>query len=599
MSSNNETNSIEVANSLVGQWNETYRWIPIAGAVAAIAMAFSAGANNLAAPFSTLVGSGILTLLRASVIACAIYVPGAAFASKSSVHVLFSDFIEENQPSEGFLMWSLVVVLITATIWLAIATHMELPVSSQQSIQGALLGTILVTEGFKQIPLWNKNYNHNFNGGGLLWIFLEWTVAPLIACMCAIFLFTVMKIFLLSHENGEKRILIFLLIDYGISAGLLCLFVIYQVIPNETAVYGWFVVVAVVTAALVGVLLSLVVVVPLAIKMFDKAKHKFRNQKNSPEHQSADLQDQSYDTKADSDAEIEDPFNDLMQTRILHTVYEEEDQSCASPDKSQDIELKVSLSQSTIGQSTSTQFKQLLESTPNRLIQTKNFQKIKNNPKTTQNAFNFIKKFIKSAIFPVIEYDKKTLIQHALAEKYDDMEDFFSFPQLLASCIFALIQSATEVAAVVSPYGAILEVFSHRAKHSGNLDQNMESIDVTWWFRALGGFSAALGFFLCGSRMTQCLGGKLTYISNSRGLASQLSAVTAMLTVTRMNLPVSSVHVFVGSLVGVGIADNPQNVNWKLLLKFICGWVLTIVFCSGIAYVIFSISIHTPSYVVP
>lgn len=45
--------------------------------------------------------------------------------------------------------------MLTA-IWLALATYLELPVSFQQSIQGALLGTILVTEGFSYIPLWNK-----------------------------------------------------------------------------------------------------------------------------------------------------------------------------------------------------------------------------------------------------------------------------------------------------------------------------------------------------------------------------------------------------------------------------------------------------------
>lgn len=67
-----------------------------------------------------------------------------------------------------------------------------------------------------------------------------------------------------------------------------------------------------------------------------------------------------------------------------------------------------------------------------------------------------------------------------------------------------------------------------------------------------------MGFFLCGWRLTQCLGGKLTFISNSRGLASQLSTVAAIIIVNEINLPVSTVHAFVGSLVGVGIADDFQ-----------------------------------------
>ncbi|KAM1792833.1 hypothetical protein ACFX12_036649 [Malus domestica] len=186
---------------VVREWKETYGWMPIFGAVAAIAAAFSTGANNLPSPFSTPIGSGSLTLLKAF---------EAAFGSCGSfVNDLFSDFLKENQPSEGFLMWSMVVVVETAAIWLALATYLQLPVSPQQSMQGALLGTILVTEGFSYIPLRNKNANHNFNRGGLLWIFLERTVAPFIAFACVLFLFSLMKASLLHRENVEKGFLFF------------------------------------------------------------------------------------------------------------------------------------------------------------------------------------------------------------------------------------------------------------------------------------------------------------------------------------------------------------------------------------------------------
>lgn len=40
---------VDLAAGVVGKWKETYRWIPIFGAIAAFAMSFSAGANNLPA----------------------------------------------------------------------------------------------------------------------------------------------------------------------------------------------------------------------------------------------------------------------------------------------------------------------------------------------------------------------------------------------------------------------------------------------------------------------------------------------------------------------------------------------------------------------
>ncbi|KAG4124355.1 hypothetical protein ERO13_D10G035250v2 [Gossypium hirsutum] len=124
MPSKNDKIAVELATKVVGKWNDTYQWIPTFGAFATIAMAFSVGANNLPAPFSTSIGSGALTLLKASIMACAIYIPGAASASNSrTVDALFSDFLKESQPTEGFLMWSMVVVLLTTSTFYNTWSH--------------------------------------------------------------------------------------------------------------------------------------------------------------------------------------------------------------------------------------------------------------------------------------------------------------------------------------------------------------------------------------------------------------------------------------------------------------------------------------------
>ncbi|OMO76164.1 Phosphate transporter [Corchorus capsularis] len=559
LASKNEKIGVELASRVVGKWKETYEWIPIIGGFATFALAFSVGANNLPAPFSTSVGSGALILLKASIMACALYVPGAASASNSTtVNALFSDFLKESQPNEGFLMWSMVVVVLTATMWLAIATYLELPVSSQQSIQGAILGTVLVAEGFDYLPLWNKSS-------------------------------------VLRRGNAEKRILIFLPIDYGISAGLLCFIIISQVIGNYVDVNRLTVIIAVAGSALIGSLLTLVVVVPLAMKNFATIKD-YRNSKEistSMKHKSVESQEtQGQPSVAKVDDDVDDMLKDFMQSRVLDTVYEEEERSFASP-----VSDQCSANNSTAP------FKELLKSTPNRLVQTRNFQRIE---KATPiaNAIKFIQNKTKSTFFPVLEYDRRTLIRHALAEKYDEVEDCFSFPQLLLchnkiwpyTC--RLIQSATEIAAIVNPYVAILDIFKHRSKYSRN-GEDVGHLQIKWWFRGIGGLVAAMGFMLCGWRLTQSLSGKLTYISNSRGWASQLSTVATMIIVSKAKLPVSSVHVFVGSLVGIGIADDIRNVHWKLLCKFLCGWIMTIIFCCGVSYVMFSASIRTPAYAVP
>ncbi|KAJ8762056.1 hypothetical protein K2173_006658 [Erythroxylum novogranatense] len=589
---------VDLSSALVEQWDDAYQWIPVFGAFAAFAVSFTAGANNLAAPFSTLIGSGVLSIFKASIIACFIYFPGAGFASRSTtVADLFSHFLKENQPNEGFLMWSMVVALLTAAIWLSIATYMELPVSPEQSIQGALLGIILFTEGFGYVHMWSKKEKHHFNGG-LFWIFLEWTIAPFVACVCACLLFLLFKVLLLRHENARKRILAFLAIDFGISAGLLCLFVIFQIVRGLVPVNRWITMIAVAAATLIGAILSLAVAIPIVIKKFKWPDHNKSNKNDKCGNLECETSQEQTEDEGKNDGDVEDILRDFMQSRVLETVYEEEERSWTSPDRPQHGEQMQPVSSTTISTDQSAIFGQWVEPTTAQLFQIRSFQRIDKTKSPANATYTYIRNLAKSAINPAIEYDKSTLFRHSLAEKYSDMEKFFKFPHLVASFIFALIQSASEIAALTSPFAAAVDVYRNRPRYSGNWEQ-LKSVHVTWWCRSIGGLAAAIGFLLCGWRMTRSLGGKLTYISNSRGLASQLSSVIAVIIVGRLHVPVSPVYAFVGSLIGVGIADNLWNVNWKLFLKFLCGWVLTIAFCCGIGYVIFCASTRSPSYIVP
>ncbi|CAN1283522.1 Phosphate-repressible phosphate permease pho-4 [Linum perenne] len=611
--------SIDLATRVVGSWKDTYVWIPILGAFAAVALAFSTGANNIPAPvssftlcfdsaaklklcfvqLSTAVGSGALTLFKATIAAFFIYLPGAALTGDSPIDSLFSHFLQDNQPNEAFLLWSMTVVLITAAIWLAIATYFELPVSSQQSMQDALLGTIIGVQGFRYIPIWNKDEYHRLNVVGMLWMVIEWAVAPLAACISGFCIFALLKKFVLKHEKGDKRIFILLPIGYGVSAGLLCHFLVFEVLRAHVGCNIWVGVGAVSLATLFGALLSRLMVIKNSRGEFEIKETTVNLDQNH--NSDIELQQDKKVTNDDSDAkeeekpevDVDDMLNDFMQMRTLETVYEEEERSTAFSDTTQDQDHSQSVSQSI----QLTSFKQLLECKSEQFERKTSFQIIKETA-LNNRGWRHVKETAKAVICPAVEYDRPTLIRHALAEKYDELEDLFWLLHLIASCIFAFIQSSTEIGALAGPYGAIVDVFQNREKYSENFTRT-SATNVTWWSRVMGGFVAAMGFFFCGWRLTQVLGLKLTYVSNSRGLVAQLSAVAAVLVVMRINFPASCVHAFVGSTVGVGIADNRKNVNWRMVGKFVGGWGLTTLFCSGLGYVMFSASIHSPSYVVP
>ena len=137
--------------------------------------------------------------------------------------------------------------------------------------------------------------------------------------------------------------------------------------------------------------------VPFARKRFDTT-FKTIKKRNSLQQQGIESQDhQTCDTEegeSEGEGEFEVALKDFMQMRVLDTVYEEDERSWASPEKIAECEQ----AQSNTGQST--HFKQLLESTPNHLVQSRSFRKIEKTS-AKENALSFIRGFTKFTLFPV------------------------------------------------------------------------------------------------------------------------------------------------------------------------------------------------------
>ena len=71
---------------------------------------------------------------------------------------------------------------------------------------------------------------------------------------------------------------------------------------------------------------------------------------------------------------------------------------------------------------------------------------------------------------------------------------------------------------------------------------------------ALGGFGIILGLATWGYRVMETIGKKITELTPSRGFAAELAAATTIVLASRLGIPVSTTHILVGSVLGVGLA---------------------------------------------
>lgn len=96
------------------------------------------------------------------------------------------------------------------------------------------------------------------------------------------------------------------------------------------------------------------------------------------------------------------------------------------------------------------------------------------------------------------------------------------------------------------------------------------------------GFVMFLGTALGGWKIMKTLGNKIYDIKPIHSLNSMLSSGTSILFATFTGAPVSTTHVVVGGIMGVGAADEYRMVNWNIGKEIVTAWFITIP-CSAIA----------------
>ena len=151
----------------------------------------------------------------------------------------------------------------------------------------------------------------------------------------------------------------------------------------------------------------------------------------------------------------------------------------------------------------------------------------------------------------------------------------FSWMQVFTACAFAFSHGANDIANAIGPFVAVLDVLKTGAIGS-------EAAVPT---AALVAFGIALvsGLWFVGRKVIHTVGTGLTAMHPSSGFAAELAAATIVLLASVLGLPVSSTHILIGAVLGVGIVNHAAN--WRLMRPIALAWVITLPAAAGIGSV--------------
>ncbi|MBS0604348.1 MAG: inorganic phosphate transporter [Verrucomicrobia bacterium] len=99
---------------------------------------------------------------------------------------------------------------------------------------------------------------------------------------------------------------------------------------------------------------------------------------------------------------------------------------------------------------------------------------------------------------------------------------------------------------------------------------------IPLWVIAACAIVMGLGTASGGFRIIRTVGYEITKLHPLQGFAAETSASCVILTASFLGMPISSTHMIVGSVTGVGMAKGPSRVRWSTGKKMTLAWVLTL-----------------------
>ena len=152
------------------------------------------------------------------------------------------------------------------------------------------------------------------------------------------------------------------------------------------------------------------------------------------------------------------------------------------------------------------------------------------------------------AIGAVITY---ILVKPRIAKKVVELNNsresinlLFTIPLIFAAALLSFAHGANDVANAVGPLAAVYDALTTHGVS--------EKASIPLWVMVVGGLGISIGLALFGPRLIKTVGSEITELDQMRAFSIMMAASITVVIASQLGLPVSSTHIAVGAIFGVG-----------------------------------------------
>ncbi len=158
---------------------------------------------------------------------------------------------------------------------------------------------------------------------------------------------------------------------------------------------------------------------------------------------------------------------------------------------------------------------------------------------TTALVLGFI-----AAIITYISVKSNLKKKQGLKNSRESVNTLFTIPLIFAAALLSFAHGANDVANAIGPLAAIND-----AVVNGGISSKAS---IPLWVMGVGALGIALGLALYGPKLIKTVGSEITELNQIRAFSIAMAASITVIIASQLGLPVSSTHIAIGGVFGVG-----------------------------------------------
>jgi inorganic phosphate transporter, PiT family len=150
-------------------------------------------------------------------------------------------------------------------------------------------------------------------------------------------------------------------------------------------------------------------------------------------------------------------------------------------------------------------------------------------------------------------------IADRLPNEKQSVNQLFTMPLIFAAALLSFAHGANDVANAVGPLAAIND-----AIQSGGITSKAT---IPLWVMMVGAIGIAIGLALYGPKLIRTVGSEITELDKMRAFCIAMAASITVIIATQLGLPVSSTHIAVGGVFGVGFLREFLKTSYAKMIE--------------------------------